>query len=52
MTRNQVLIFDPSMDITNPVLERLNVRLATVAFQNPETLQRQGQGAAAGAAGG
>jgi len=52
MTRNQVLIFDPSMDITNAVLEGLNQRLATVAFQNPETLQRQGQDAAAGAAGG
>lgn len=52
MTRNQVLIFDPSMDITNSVLERLNQRLASVAFQNPDTLQRQGEQAPAGAAGG
>lgn len=52
MARSQLMIFDPSMDITNSVLEKLNLRLASVAFQNPETLQRQGDGAAAGAAGG
>ncbi len=51
MARSQLMIFDPSMDITVPVLEKLNERLASVAFQNPETLQRQGaEGAAAGAA--
>ncbi len=50
MARSQLMIFDPSMDITNSVLERLNQRLATVAFQNPETLQRQ-DGAGAGGAG-
>jgi outer membrane protein len=52
MARSQLMIFDPSMDITNSVLEKLNQRLASVAFQNPETLQRQGDDVAAGAAGG
>lgn len=51
MARSQLMIFDPSMDITKPVLDKLNERLGSVAFQNPETLQRQGsEGAAAGAA--
>jgi outer membrane protein len=36
---NQLLFFDPSMDITTPVLERLNQRLASVKFQDPATLQ-------------
>ncbi len=36
---NQLLFFDPSMDITQPVLERLNQRLASVKFQDPATLQ-------------
>ncbi len=53
LARNQVLIADPSMDITNAVLEKLNQRLASVVFQDPETLQRQGQAPPAdGAAGG
>ncbi len=36
---NQLLFFDPGMDITQPVLERLNQRLASVKFQDPATLQ-------------
>jgi Skp family chaperone for outer membrane proteins len=51
MASNQMLIFDPSMDITKPVLEKLNQRLASVQFQDPETLQRNAEGAAAPAAG-
>jgi len=53
MARSQMMIFDPSMDITKPVLDLLNQRLPTVAVQNPETLQRtpqQGGAPAAGAA--
>jgi outer membrane protein len=50
MASNQMLIFDPSMDITKPVLEKLNQRLASVQFQDPETLQRNAEGAAAPAA--
>ena len=50
MARSQLMIFDPSMDITNSVLDKLNQRLATVEFQNPETLERQND--AAGRAGG
>ena len=40
MARSQLMIFDPGMDITRPVLERLNQRLPSVVFQNPDTLQR------------
>lgn len=40
MARSQMMIFDPSMDITKPVLDLLNQRLPTVAVQNPDTLQR------------
>lgn len=47
MARNQLMIFDPGMDITKPVLEKLNQRLASVQFQNPETLQRNADGTAA-----
>ena len=47
MARSQLMIFDPSMDITKPVLDKLNERLGTVVFQNPETLQRQGADGAA-----
>jgi Skp family chaperone for outer membrane proteins len=47
---NQLLFFDPGMDITQPVLERLNQRLASVKFQDPATLQAQAApGAAPGA---
>ncbi len=46
MARNQLMIFDPGMDITKPVMDKLNQRLATVAFQNPDTLQRGADGAA------
>lgn len=46
---NQLLFFDPGMDITVSVLDRLNQRLASVKFQDPATLQAQA--AAAGAAG-
>ncbi len=48
---NQLLFFDPGMDITQPVLERLNQRLGSVKFQDPATLQaQQAAPAAAGAA--
>lgn len=47
---NQLLFFDPSMDITQPVLERLNQRLASVKFQDPATLQAQAAPGAAPAA--
>jgi len=40
MARNQLMIFDPGMDMTQPVLEKLNARLTSVVFQNPETLAR------------
>lgn len=50
MARNQLMIFDPGMDITSLVLEKLNQRLVAVAFQNPDTLQR-GAGAPGGPAG-
>ncbi len=46
MARNQLMIFDPGMDITKLVMDKLNARMATVAFQNPETLQRGAGGAA------
>ena len=36
MAQNMVLLSDPSMDITRPVLELLNERLPQVDFQNPE----------------
>lgn len=52
MARNQLMIFDPGMDITKPVLDKLNQTLASVEFQNPETLQRPADPAAAAAAGG
>jgi Skp family chaperone for outer membrane proteins len=48
---NQLLFFDPGMDITQPVLERLNQRLGSVKFQDPATLQAP-QAAPAAAAGG
>jgi hypothetical protein len=39
--RRQILMFgDPGMDITAPVLTKLNQRLASVKFQDPATLQR------------
>jgi Skp family chaperone for outer membrane proteins len=48
---NQLLFFDPGMDITAPVLERLNQRLSSVKFQDPATLQAPaGAAGAAGAA--
>ena len=50
MARNQLMIFDPGMDITKPVMDKLNQRLATAAFQNPDTLQRGADGAALPAA--
>ena len=46
MARSQLMIFEPSMDITKPVLEKLNQRLPSVQFQNPDTLQRVDEGAA------
>ena len=36
MPQNLVLLSDPSMDITRPVLELLNERLPEVTFQSPE----------------
>ena len=57
--RRQILMFsDPGMDITAPVLTKLNQRLASVKFQDPATLQRMDEqgnpvgGAPAPAAGG
>lgn len=47
---NQLLFFDPGMDITQPVLERLNQRLGAVKFQDPATLQAPQAAPAAGAA--
>lgn len=46
---NQLLFFDPGMDITQPVLERLNQRLASVKFQDPATLQAAAPAAPAAA---
>ncbi len=40
MARNALMIFDPSMDITKIVLDKLNQSLTNVAYQNPDTLQR------------
>jgi len=48
--RNTVMIFDPGMDISQLVLVRLNQKLTSVAFQNPDTLPRQDAGAAPAAA--
>ena len=51
IARNQVVYVDPSMDITAPILERINQRLPAVKFQDPATLQTQAPpGAAPGAA--
>ena len=51
IARNQVVYVDPSMDITAPILERINQRLPAVKFQDPATLQAQGTpGAAPGVA--
>ncbi len=41
IARNQVVYVDPSMDITAPILERINQRLPSVKFQDPATLQVQ-----------
>ena len=50
--RSQMMIFDPGMDITKNVLDRLNQRLPSVKFQDPATLQLPGgaPGATANAA--
>ncbi|MDX2221417.1 MAG: OmpH family outer membrane protein [Rhodospirillaceae bacterium] len=40
LARSQLMIFDPGMDLTKPVLDKLNQKLPSVQFQNPETLQR------------
>lgn len=50
IARNQVVYADPSMDITAPILERINQRLPAVKFQDPATLQVQAPGAAAAGA--
>lgn len=47
MPQNLILLSDPSMDITKPVLEILNERLPNVAMQNPEGDVAQAEGAAA-----
>ena len=47
MARSALMIFDPSMDITSLVLEKLNKSLTNVAYQNPDTLQRTETGAPA-----
>lgn len=51
VARNQVIYADPSMDITSPVLERINQRLPSVKFQDPATLQVQAPPGAAPAPG-
>jgi outer membrane protein len=50
LARNQVVYADPSMDITAPILERINQRLPAVKFQDPATLQVQAPPGAAPAA--
>jgi len=51
LARSQILlVVDPGMDITAPVLTKLNQRLATVKFQDPATLTRAEEGAPAPAA--
>jgi Skp family chaperone for outer membrane proteins len=50
MARQTLLVFDPSMDITKPVLDKLNARLPSVQFQNPDTLQRNDKDGAEGGA--
>jgi Skp family chaperone for outer membrane proteins len=49
LPRGAVLVFEPGMDITKSVLDKLNARLPSVQFQNPDTLQRSDGQAAAGA---
>ena len=49
IARNQVVYADPSLDITAPILERINQRLPSVKFQDPATLQVQGAPGAPGA---
>lgn len=44
MAQNMILLSDPSMDITRPVLELLNERLPQVDFQNPEGEVAQAEG--------
>ena len=44
MAQNMILLSDPSMDITRPVLELLNERLPQVDFQNPEGEVVQAEG--------
>lgn len=51
IARNQVVYADPSLDITAPILERINQRLPSVKFQDPATLQVQGAPGAPGAPG-
>ncbi|MBY0510825.1 MAG: OmpH family outer membrane protein [Rhodospirillaceae bacterium] len=46
MARNQLMIFDPGMDITKPVLEKLNQRMSSVEFKDPESWPRNAEGAA------
>ncbi|MHB1205081.1 MAG: OmpH/Skp family outer membrane protein [Rhodospirillaceae bacterium] len=51
VARNQMVYVDPTLDITAPILERINQRLPSVKFQDPATLQAQAPaGAAPGAA--
>lgn len=50
IARNQVVYADASMDITAPILDRINQRLPSVKFQDPATLQVQGAPGAAPAA--
>lgn len=47
MPQNLILLSDPSMDITRPVLDILNERLPSVEMQNPEGDITQAEGAAA-----
>lgn len=47
MAQNLVLLSDPSMDITRPVLDQLNQRLPQVAFRDPEGGAAPAEGEAA-----
>lgn len=46
MPQNLILLSDPSMDITRPVLDILNERLPSVEMQNPEGAVAEGEVAA------
>ena len=45
MPQSLILLSDPSMDITRPVLEILNERLPAVSLQDPEAVPAEGNNA-------